>query len=77
MLAMLSQAASDHHWPSPDQLVVLGAFSIPIVVIIGGFWYKIRKTLSENDLKRTMVERGMSAEEFERILAAQTPDGKG
>jgi len=55
---------------------MIGAFSIPIVAVVGGFWYKIRKTLSENDLKRTMVERGMSAEEIERVLAAHTPDQK-
>jgi len=74
---MLYQAVSGHNWPSPDQLAILGAFSIPIVVVAGGLWYKIRKTLSENDLKRTMVERGMSAEEIERVLAAHTPDRQG
>lgn len=64
------------NWPSPDQLVIIGAFSVPIVGIIGGLWYKIRRMVSENDLKRTMVERGMSVEEIERILAARTPDHK-
>lgn len=77
MLAMLSQAVSGHNWPSPDQLAVGGAFATAIAGVVGTLWYKIRKTLSENDLKRTMVERGMSAEEIERVLAANTPDGKG
>ncbi|MDM8006346.1 MAG: hypothetical protein QUV05_09405 [Phycisphaerae bacterium] len=70
-------AFSSTNWPSVDQLAILGAFSIPIVIIVGGLWYKIRKMVSENDLKRTMVERGMSVEEIERVLAAHTPDGKG
>jgi hypothetical protein len=70
MLAALSST----NWPSVDQLAIIGAFSVPIVVIAGGLWYKIRKMLSENDLKRTMVERGMSVEEIERVLAARSPD---
>ena len=72
MLAVLSNP----NWPSPDQLALIGAFSLPIVGLVGGLWYKIRKMLSENDLKRTMVERGMSVEEIERVLAARTPDHK-
>ncbi len=70
-------AAFSDNWPSPDQIVALGAFSVPIVAILGGIWYKIRATVSENDLKRTMVERGMSVEEIERVLAARPSDAKG
>jgi hypothetical protein len=46
--------------------------AIPIVAIIAGFWYKTVKTTSEIELKRTMVERGMSADEIERVLAARS-----
>lgn len=49
---------------------VLGAFAIPISAILGGIWYKLNKARSENDLKQSMIERGMSAEEIERILNA-------
>jgi len=69
-------AFSNTNWPSPDQLAVGGAFATAIVVVAGGLWYKIRKMLSENDLKRTMVERGMSVEEIERVLAAHTPESR-
>lgn len=69
-------AFSSTNWPSPDQLALIGAFSIPVVAIVGGLWYKLRKMLSENDLKRTMVERGMSVEEIERVLAAHTPESR-
>jgi hypothetical protein len=44
---------------------------IPIVAIIATFWYKISKTTSENELKRTLAERGMSAEEIERVVTAK------
>ena len=77
MLAALSMAMSRGDWPSPDQLAVGGVFVVAIVAIAGGLWYAIRKMVSENDLKRTMVERGMSVEEIERVLAARTPDRKG
>jgi hypothetical protein len=49
--------------------VVLGC-GIPIVAIVGFSWYMIVRTTSEAELKRSMVERGMSAEEIERVLAA-------
>ena len=56
-------------WDMQTLGVVLGC-GIPIVAIVGVFWYKIVRTTSEAELKRSMVERGMSAEEIERVLAA-------
>ena len=49
---------------------------IPIVAIVATFWYKIAKTTSENELKRTLAERGMSADEIERVVAAKPTKGK-
>ena len=46
---------------------------IPLAAIIGTFWYLGQKSSSErseNELKQRMVERGMSADEIERVLAA-------
>ena len=54
-----------------ETLTIVMIFSIPLVTILGGFWLKIEKTRSENDLKRRMVERGMSVEEMERVMAAR------
>ena len=45
-------------------------FGVPVASVLGGFWYKLNKVRSEHDLKRSLVERGMSAEEIERVLAA-------
>ncbi len=59
-----------------DTLGVVMGCGIPIVAIVATFWYKIAKTTSENELKRTLAERGMSAEEIERVVAAKPSKGK-
>ena len=55
-------------------LAVVGAFSIPLAAIIGSAWYKMNKVRYEIELKRSMVERGMSADEIERIMDAGPKD---
>jgi hypothetical protein len=54
-----------------DMIETVLKFSIPLVTIIGGIWYQLERTRSRNELKRSMVERGMSADEIERVLAAR------
>lgn len=44
------------------------ALSIPIVAIVGSLWSHVERTRSGNDLKRSMIERGMSVEEMQRVL---------
>ena len=53
--------------------IIMGCL-IAIAGIIGSFWYKAQKVRSDNELKRTMVDRGLSAEEIERILGAQSEE---
>ncbi len=53
------------------QIAIVMACLIPIVGIIASYWYKIHKARSDNELKRTMVDQGLSADEIERILGAQ------
>jgi hypothetical protein len=43
---------------------------VPIVAIGGYFWCSAVKKRSSDELKRTMIEKGMSAEEIERVLEA-------
>jgi hypothetical protein len=69
MLTMLSEFVWDK-----QTLSVMGAFSIPLAVIIGSAWYKMNKVRYENELKRSMIERGMSVEEIERVIAAGSKD---
>jgi hypothetical protein len=52
-----------------DSLAVALIFGTPIVAILAGVWYKIEQVRSENELKRSMIERGMSVEEIERVLS--------
>ena len=54
-----------------NTLAIVMTFSVPIVAILGSFWYKVERLRSENELKRSMVERGMSVEEIERVLNAR------
>ena len=45
-------------------------FVVPVVAIIAYFWHETAKARSTNELKQSMVERGMSAEEIERVVNA-------
>jgi hypothetical protein len=56
------------------QLPIILAFTLPIVGIIAGTWYKVARVRSENELKRTLAERGMSVEQIERVIAARAKD---
>ena len=58
-------------WNTATISIVMGC-AIPIVAIVSTAWLKISKTTSENDLKRRMVERGMSVDEIERVLATKS-----
>ena len=69
MMALLSEIV----W-NKQTLAVCGAFAVPLAVIIGSAWYKMNKVRYENELKRSMIERGMSAEEIERVMAAGPKD---
>lgn len=53
-----------------DVAVPLAGCLIAIVAIIGGFWSKTVKANRIAELKRAMIERGMSADEIERVIAA-------
>ncbi|MBN2446774.1 MAG: hypothetical protein JXO22_08610 [Phycisphaerae bacterium] len=62
----------------PEQLkLVIGlliACLIPIAGIVAHYWYKAQKMHSDNELKRTLAERGMSADEIERVVNAKPKD---
>lgn len=45
-------------------------FLVPIVAVVAYFWYEVSKTRSDNELKKRMIERGMSVDEIERVLGA-------
>jgi hypothetical protein len=47
-------------------------FGIPIVAIVCLFTCWIVKTLSDNALKRRMVDQGMTAEEIIQVIKAKS-----
>ena len=56
-------------WNEKTLAIVLGC-AIPLAGILGGCWYSLNKVRSDNELKQSMIERGMSADEIERVLSA-------
>lgn len=55
---------------NPGNLVLILAMSIPIIAIVGSFWSEVVKNRDNNQLKKAMLERGMSAEEIEQVINA-------
>ncbi len=57
------------------QIAIIGGLGIGLLIsvvgIIAHYWYKAQQVRSENELKRTLVEQGLSADEIERIIAAK------
>ena len=60
-------------WDNQTLGIVFGC-GIPIVFILATAWYKVERMRSADALKRKMVERGMSAEEIERVVKAGEGD---
>ncbi len=69
MMALLSEIV----W-SRQTIAVCGAFAVPLAAILGTAWYKMNKVRYECELKRSMIERGMSADEIEQVIAAGRKD---
>jgi hypothetical protein len=59
-----------------QSLAVVMVFAIPIVGILAIAWVVVERTRSNNDLKRSMIERGMSVDEMERVLHMSRRDAK-
>lgn len=70
---MLAYSFWDSIFRLPQLPIIMGCL-IPIAAIVGNFWYKAHKDKQDHDLKRRMLERGMSAEEIERVISAGVKD---
>ena len=57
---MLAYSLWDSVFRIPQLPIIMGGL-IPVTAIIGNFWYKAQKDKHDHDLKRRMLERGMSA----------------
>jgi hypothetical protein len=59
-------------WNQNTLAVVLGC-AIPIVYILASAWVKVERARTSAQLKRRMIDRGMSADEIDRVLRAGPP----
>jgi hypothetical protein len=58
----------------PDTIgivAILAVFGVPIIAILSAFSHKRDRLKAETELKRRMLERGMSAEEIALVIAAR------
>ena len=75
--------AAIERWLDPDKLAfVLPAFVVACVLLVGivriisDAWERIRRAQIESDLKLDMLDRGLSAEDIERIVNASAANSK-
>lgn len=66
---MLADAFWSSLFEMPQIAIVMGSLS-SIAVVLGIVWYQVERVKSNNELKRSLVDRGMSSEEIERIMEA-------
>lgn len=55
----------------PGLVVPTVMFIMVGVGIVAGAWVKVARSRHEMELKRSMIERGMTPEEIERVLGAK------
>lgn len=60
----------------PELIVFVVGGIIGVVAIVAGYWSKVRRIEVEAGLKQDMIERGMSAEEIERVIRASAPSSR-
>ena len=56
-------------WTRETVAAAMGC-AIPIVFIVVAGWHRVEKVRAATALKRKMIDRGMSADEIERVLKA-------
>jgi hypothetical protein len=54
-----------------DTIGIVSTMAVPVAIVFIACWMHVERRKSDNALKRRMVERGMSAEEIERVIAAK------
>jgi hypothetical protein len=60
-----------------DLSIVIGLFVMMllmvVVIVVASTWHRIAKDREDAALKQSMIDRGMSVEEIERVLQAKSP----
>lgn len=55
---------------NPQTTAIVMGCLIPMVIVSVSFWASVKKNRDNNELKQTMLDKGMSAEEIERVMNA-------
>ena len=80
LLAQTDQGPSWFNSIGSGEIVPIFVIGAPLVVILVALalslFNKIHRRNAEIAFKREMLDRGLSADEIERILAAKSNDGK-
>ncbi len=61
---------------NPDAIEICGIVVVLSVPVIACCWYMREKHRDECKLKQSMIDRGMSADEIERVLRAKSTGQK-
>jgi len=59
-------------WDLPT-IGIVCTMAVPVLVMFSIAWVQVERRKSDNALKRSMVDRGMSAQDIERVIAAKEP----
>ena len=62
-------------WLHPAAIFWIAIAAICIVPSIAYYWSLVKKAELDASLKQTMLDRGMSADEIERVLRAKGKEG--
>jgi hypothetical protein len=77
MCGFLAAAASPGVWDvlvrQPEIVIPVGAMVMGVLIAVIVNCRRILQHQADSELKRTMIERGMSVEEIERILKIESP----
>lgn len=72
----LGESAWQTIFSQDSSLPVICVFTMIVLVVciptVANYWYRLAKARTEAELKHAMIERGMSAEEIERVLQAKS-----
>jgi len=60
---------------SHPETAVFGMIVLCVAIpVIASAWQKVARIRADTDLKQSMIERGMSVDEIERVLKAKSSD---
>jgi hypothetical protein len=72
-IGAMTMMCAEIQWTT-QTVTMLCVFAVPITAIVINGWQKIEKSRADSELKRNMIQRGMTADEIERVLNARSSE---